>query len=163
VPGHDPYWAHARDRVTPDRGFSPHMPHLRARVLRDRRRCLATACLGQGKTPPCDSLPPCHWGLAPRRLTAWDRRVLRAREAPRQPHKAVTASGDQGFLNRLAAPSSSEGERHRRARPGSSRVPSSSCTPPWGGASSSSPVSRFSRRDGVFYGSPRSGRHGGGS
>ena len=52
--------------------------------------------LGQRETPPCDSPSACPWGLAPRRHTAWDRRVHRAGEASGQSHKAVTASGDRG-------------------------------------------------------------------
>jgi len=44
--GHDPSPAHAGGRVTPVRGFPPHIPHLRARVSRDRGRCLATPSLG---------------------------------------------------------------------------------------------------------------------
>jgi len=56
VTGHDPSPAHAGGRVTPDRGFPPHIPHLRARFSRDRGRCLATPSLDQGETLPCDSL-----------------------------------------------------------------------------------------------------------
>jgi len=96
VTGHDPSQAHAGGSVTPDRGFPPHIPHLRARVSRDRGRCLATPSLGQGGTLPCDSLSACPWGLAPRRLKAGDRRVHGAGEASGQSHKAVTASGDRG-------------------------------------------------------------------
>jgi len=97
VTGHDPSPAHAGGRVIPDRGFPPHIPHLRARVSRDRGRCLATPSLGQGETPPSDSLSACPWGLASRRHTAGDRRVHPAGEASGQSHKAVTASGDWGF------------------------------------------------------------------
>jgi len=81
-------------RVTPDRGFPPHIPHLRARVSRDRGRCLATPSLGQGETLSCGSLTACPWGLALGRHTAGDRRVHRAGEPSGQSHKAVTASGD---------------------------------------------------------------------
>jgi len=84
-------------RVTPDRGFPPHIPHLRARVSRDRRRCFATPSLGQGETLSHGSLTACPWGLALGRQTAGDRQVHRAREPSRQSHKAVTASGDWSF------------------------------------------------------------------
>jgi len=96
VTGHDPSTAHAGGRVTPDRGFPPHVPHLRARVSRDRGPCLATPSLGQGETPPCDSLSACPWGLAPGHHTAWDRRVHRAGEASCQSHEEVTDSGEWG-------------------------------------------------------------------
>jgi len=81
-------------RVTPDRGFLPHIPHLRARVSRDRGRCLATPSLGQGETLSCGFLKACPWGLALRRHTAGDRRVHRAGKPSGQSHKAVTAIGD---------------------------------------------------------------------
>jgi len=84
-------------RVTPDRGFPPHIPHLRARVSRDRGRCLSTPSLGQGETLSCGSLTACPWGLALGRHTAGDRRVHRAGEPSGQSHKAVTASGDWGL------------------------------------------------------------------
>jgi len=51
VSGHDPSPAHAGGRVTPDRGFPPHIPHLRVRVSRDRGQCLATPPLGHGENP----------------------------------------------------------------------------------------------------------------
>jgi len=84
-------------RVTPDRGFPPHIPHLRARVSRDRGRCFATPSLGQGETLSCGSLTACPSGLSLGRHTAGDRRVHRAGEPSGQSHKAVTASGDWGF------------------------------------------------------------------
>jgi len=83
-------------RVTLDREFPPRIPHLRARISRDRGRCLATPALGQGETLPCGSLTACPWGLAPGRHTAGDRRVHRAGEPSGQSYKAVTASGDWG-------------------------------------------------------------------
>jgi len=43
--GHDPSPAHAGGPVTTDRGYPPHIPHLRARVSRDRGRYLATPFL----------------------------------------------------------------------------------------------------------------------
>jgi len=84
-------------RVTPERGFPPHIPHLRARVSRDRGRCLATPSLGQGETLSCGSLTACPLGLALGRHTAGDRRVHRAGQRLGQSHKAVTASGDWGL------------------------------------------------------------------
>jgi len=81
-------------RVTPDRGFPPHIPHLRARVSWDRARCLSTPSLGQGEILSCGSLTACLWGLALGRHTAGDRRVHPAGEPSGQSHKAVTASGD---------------------------------------------------------------------
>jgi len=84
-------------RVTPDRGFPPHIPHLRARVSRDRGRCLATPFLGQGETLSCGSLTARPWGLSLGRHTAGDRRDHRAGEPSEQSHKAVTASGDWGL------------------------------------------------------------------
>ena len=87
-------------RVTPDRGFPPHIPHLRARVSRDRGRCLDTPSLGQGETLSCGSLTACPWELALGRHTAGDRRVHRAGEPSGQSHRAVTASGD-GSLDPL--------------------------------------------------------------
>jgi len=83
--------------VTPDRGFPPHIPHFRARVSRDRGRCLAIPSLRQGETLSCGSLTACPWGLAQRRHTAGDRRVHRAGEPSGQSHKAVTASGNWGL------------------------------------------------------------------
>jgi len=125
-------------RVTPKRGFSPQIPHLRARLSRDRGRCLATPSLGQGETLPGGSLTACPWGLAPGRHTAGDRRVHRAGESSGQSHKAVTASGDWGPRLSWSVPLSSPGGRLRRARPGSPRVPRRPWTPPWSGASVSS-------------------------
>jgi len=84
-------------RVTPDRGFPPLIPHLRARISRDRGRCLATSSLGQGQTLSCGSLTACPWVLALWRHTARDRRVHRAGEPSGQSHMAVTASGDWGL------------------------------------------------------------------
>ena len=84
-------------RVTPDRGFPPHIAHLRARVSQDRGRCLAIPSHGQGETLSCGSLTACPWGLALGRHTAGDRRGHRAGELSGQSHKAVTASGDWGF------------------------------------------------------------------
>jgi len=130
VTGHDPYPAHAGGRVTRDRGFPPHIPDLRARVSRDRGRCLATPSLGQGETLPCGSLSACPWGLAPRRHTAGDRRVHRAGEPSGQYHKAVTASGDRGSRLSWSVPLSSPGGRPRRARSGSPRVPRCPYAPP---------------------------------
>jgi len=83
--------------VTPARGFPPHIPQLRARVSRDRGRCLATPSLCQRKTLSCGSLTACPWGLAIGRRTAGDRRVHRAGEPSGQSHRTVTASGDWGF------------------------------------------------------------------
>jgi len=97
VTGQDRSPAHAGGRVTPDRGFPPHILHLRARLSRDQGRCLATPSLGQRGSPPCVFLSACPWGLAPRRHTAGVRRVHRAGEASGQSHKAVTASADRGF------------------------------------------------------------------
>jgi len=96
VTGHDPFPAHAGGRVTPDRRFPPRVPHLRARVSRDRGRCLATPSLGKGETPPCESLSTCPWRLALRRHTTGDGRVHRAGEPTGQSHKAVAARGDKG-------------------------------------------------------------------
>jgi len=96
VTSHDPSPAHAGGRVTPDREFPAHIPHVRARISRDRGRCLATPHLGQGETPTLDTLSACPWGLAPRRHTACDRRVHQAGGASGQSHMAVTASGDWG-------------------------------------------------------------------
>ena len=84
-------------RVAADRGFPPHISHLRARVSRDRGRCLATPSLGQGETLFCGFLTACPWGLALGRNTAGDRRVHRAGEPSGQSHTAVTTSGDWGF------------------------------------------------------------------
>jgi len=108
VTGHDPSPGHAGGRVTPDRGFPPYLPHIRTRVPRDRGRCLATPPLGQGEAQPCDSLSSCPWGLAPRRHTAWDRRVHRAGEASGQSHNTVTASCDRGVWHSWRHP-----RRHR--------------------------------------------------
>jgi len=81
-------------RVTPDRGFPPHIPHLRARFSRDRGRCLATPSLGQGETLSCGPMTACPLVLALGRHTARDRRVHRAGEPTGQYHKAAPASGD---------------------------------------------------------------------
>jgi len=99
-------------RLTPDRGFPPHIPHHRARVSRDRGRCLATPSLGQGETLSCGSATACPWGLALGRHTAGDRRVHRAGEPSGQSHTVVTASGDWGF-DRLGRHS----RRHRKDGP----------------------------------------------
>jgi len=84
-------------RVTPDKGFPPHIAHLRARVSRDRGRCLATPSRGQGETLSCGSLTAFLLGLSLGRHTAGYRRVQRAGEPSSQSHKAVTASGDRGL------------------------------------------------------------------
>jgi len=97
VTGHDRPRLMPGSRVTPDRGFPPPIPHLRARVSRDRGRSLATPSLGRGETLSCGSLTACPWGLALARHTAGDRRVHRAGEPSGQSHKAVTASGDWGL------------------------------------------------------------------
>jgi len=68
VTGHDASPAHAGGRVTPDRGFPPHIPHLRARVSRDRGRCLATPPLLRRVRPRSPHVPSCSctpfWGVA---------------------------------------------------------------------------------------------------